>query len=123
MGVIARMPNSILIAVVIVLSVVGAFSLGNNMYDVYTMLAFGLIGYLMRKANFSPAPMVLGLILGPMAEQGFRHSVTLADGPVILHILGSAISLTLFVLILLSVASAAYLELRRKKAAAPMDAD
>ncbi|MFN3659402.1 MAG: tripartite tricarboxylate transporter permease [Pseudolabrys sp.] len=123
MGVIARLPNSILIAVVIVLSVVGAFSLGNNMYDVYTMLAFGLLGYLMRKANFSPAPMVLGLILGPMAEQGFRQSVILADGPVLLHILGSPISLTLFALTLLSLASAGYLELRRKKPAPAMDAD
>ena len=117
LGVVARLPNSILIVVVIVLSVVGSFSLGNNMYDVYTMLAFGILGYLMRKGGFAPAPMVLGLILGPLAEQGFRQSVILADGPVLLHILGSPISLTLFALTLLSVASAAYLERGRIKAA------
>jgi putative tricarboxylic transport membrane protein len=117
MGFIARMPNSILIVAVVVLSVIGSFSLGNNMYDVYTMLAFGLLGYLMRKASFSPAPMVLGLILGPMAEQGFRQSVILADGPVVLHILGSTISLVLGALTLLSVVSAAYLEVNRIKAA------
>jgi hypothetical protein len=51
-----------------------------------------------------------------MAEQGFRQSVVLADGPVVLHILGSAISISLFVLTLLSVASAAYLEMSRIKA-------
>ncbi|MDP2410407.1 MAG: tripartite tricarboxylate transporter permease [Pseudolabrys sp.] len=117
MGVVARLPNSILIAVVVVLSVVGAFSLGNNMYDVYTMMAFGLLGYLMRKGNFSPAPMVLGMILGPMAEQGFRQSVILADGPVVLHLLGSPISITLAALSLLSIVSAGYLEFKRTKAA------
>jgi putative tricarboxylic transport membrane protein len=116
MGVIARLPNSILIVVVIVLSVVGSFSLGNNMYDVYTMMAFGILGYLMRKSGFAPAPMVLGLILGPMCEQGFRQSVVLADGPVILHILGSPISIVLFMLTVLSIASAAYLELRHNRA-------
>lgn len=113
MSVVARLPNSILIAVVIVLSVVGSFSLANNMYDVYTMLAFGVLGYLMRKSGFSPAPMVLGLILGPLCEQGFRQSVVLADGPVVLHILGSPISLALFALTMLSIASAAYIELGR----------
>jgi len=123
MGIIARMPNSILIAVVLVLSVVGSYSLGNNMYDVYTMLAFGLLGYLMRKSSFSPAPMVLGLILGPMAEQGFRQSVVLADGPVVLHILGSPISFVLFLLTALSIVSAAYLELKRKQAAPDLASD
>jgi len=123
MGVIARLPNSILIAVVIVLSVVGSYSLGNNMYDVYTMLAFGMLGYLMRKSSFSPAPMVLGLILGPMAEQGFRQSVILADGPVALHILGSPISFVLFLLTALSIVSAAYLELKRKQAAPDLASD
>ena len=123
MGIIARMPNSILIAVVLVLSVVGSYSLGNNMYDVYTMLAFGMLGYLMRKSSFSPAPMVLGLILGPMAEQGFRQSVILADGPVALHILGSPISFVLFLLTALSIVSAAYLELKRKQAAPDLASD
>jgi len=93
------------------------------MYDVYTMLAFGMLGYLMRKSSFSPAPMVLGLILGPMAEQGFRQSVILADGPVALHILGSPISFVLFLLTALSIVSAAYLELKRKQAAPDLASD
>ncbi|MGE0566241.1 MAG: tripartite tricarboxylate transporter permease, partial [Pseudolabrys sp.] len=113
MGIVARLPNSILITVVIILSVVGSYSLGNNTYDVYTMLTFGLLGYLMRKSGFAPAPMVLGLILGPLCEQGFRQSVILADGPVLLHILSSPISLVLFALTAISIVSAAYLERRR----------
>ena len=80
-------------------------------------LAFGLLGYLMRKSGFAPAPMVLGLILGPICEQGFRQSVVLAEGPVILHILGSPISLVLAALTLISIASAVYLELARIRTA------
>lgn len=110
---VARLPNAALIPSIFILSIVGAFSLGNNVADIYTMMAFGLLGYLMRKSGFHPAPMILGLILGPIAETGFRQSLTLADGPVVLYILRSPISLTLLVLTLLSIGTAAYGEVRR----------
>ncbi|MDX1605562.1 MAG: tripartite tricarboxylate transporter permease [Candidatus Competibacterales bacterium] len=110
---VTRLPNFVLVPVIIVLSVVGSYSLGNNFFDVYTMLAFGIVGYFMRKAGFHPAPMILGLILGPIAETGFRQSMTLADGPVIGYLLRSPISLTLFALTLISVVTAAWLEYRR----------
>jgi putative tricarboxylic transport membrane protein len=115
MGVIARLPNTILIIAVIVLSIVGSYSLGNNIYDVYTMMAFGILGYLMRKSGFSAAPMVLGMILGPLAEQGFRQAVQLADGSVLLHMLSNPISWVLVSLIVLSIGSAAWLEFSRSK--------
>lgn len=109
----ARMPNSLLIPGIIAFSVVGSYSLGNNIFDVYTMLAFGLFGYLMRKAGFHPAPLILGLILGPIAETGFRQSMILADGPLIAYILRSPISLVLLLLTVASIVSAAWLEYRR----------
>ena len=98
---------------IIALSTVGAFSLGNDMFNVYTMFFFGLLGYLMRKSGFPPAPLILGLILGPIAETGFRQSLILADGPVVLYILSSPISLILFAATLLSVISAVWMEYRR----------
>jgi putative tricarboxylic transport membrane protein len=113
MGRITRLPNYVLIPAIVILSVVGAYSLGNNVFDIFTMLAFGIIGYLMRKAGFPAAPLILGLILGPIAETGFRQSMILAEGPLIWHILGSPISLVLFALTLLSITSAAYIEYRR----------
>jgi len=110
---ITRLPNYILIPMIIALSTVGAFSLGNDMFNVYTMFFFGLLGYLMRKSGFPPAPLILGLILGPIAETGFRQSLILADGPVVLYILSSPISLILFAATLLSVISAVWMEYRR----------
>ncbi|MDZ7748750.1 MAG: tripartite tricarboxylate transporter permease [Halofilum sp. (in: g-proteobacteria)] len=113
---VTRLPNYALIPMIVVLSVVGSYSLGNNFFDVYTMLVFGIIGYFMRKVGFHPAPLILGLILGPIAEKGFRQSSTLADDSVILFILGSPIALTLLVLTALSIVTAVIVESRRMRA-------
>lgn len=107
-----RLPNAALIATIFTLSIVGTYSLGNDFADVVTMMAFGLIGYLMRKTGFHPAPLILGLILGPIAETGFRQSVTLADGSLMGYILRSPISVVLAVLILMSVGTAAHFDYR-----------
>jgi putative tricarboxylic transport membrane protein len=121
---ITRLSNYVLIPMIIALSVVGAYSLGNNFFDVYTMLGFGILGYFMRKIGFPPAPLILGLILGPIAETGFRQSVILAKGSVVGHILSSPISLVLFAATLLSIVSAAWLEYRKLRALrGPADAD
>jgi putative tricarboxylic transport membrane protein len=113
---VVRLPNAVIIPSIFILSIVGSYSLGNNFVDIYTMMAFGLLGYVMRKSGFHPAPMILGLILGQTAETGFRQSVTLANGPIVAYILGSPISLILAVLTLLSMGTAAYLESRRTRA-------
>jgi len=113
---VARLPHAAIIPAIFILSIAGSYSLGNNFFDVYTMMAFGVLGYLMRKSGFHPAPMILGLILGPIAETGFRQSVTLANGPVAAYILSSPISLVLAALTLLSVGTAAYLESRGTRA-------
>ncbi len=112
MAQVTRLPNSALIPIIFVLSIVGSYSLGKNMFDVYTMMAFGLLGYFMRKVGFHPAPMILGMILGAIAETGFRQSVVLANKPVIAYILSSPISLVFVVLTLISIGTAIWLELR-----------
>ena len=78
------------------------------------MIIFGLFGYLMRKLNYPPAPLILGLILGPIAETGFRQSQILATDGVLLYILNNNISLILFLLTIISILSAIYLELTKK---------
>lgn len=113
MALVATVPQTFIVPVILVLSIVGSYSLGNNIFDVYTMLIFGLLGYLMRKTGFGPAPLILGLILGPIAETGFRQSLVLAPGNVFLYILERPISLVLFGLTILSVASAIRMEWRQ----------
>lgn len=114
MAMITRLPNSVLIPIILMLSVVGAYSLGNNMVDVYTMLGAGVVGYLMRKAGFSPAPLILGLILGPIAETGFRQSLTLSGGEIVPYILSQPIATVLAALTVISLISAVILERRKR---------
>ena len=70
-----RTPTAVLAALIIVLSVVGAFGLRNNIFDVYVCLAFGVLGWGMKRIGFPSAPLVLGVILGPLAERYFLTSL------------------------------------------------
>ena len=64
---VVKVPNNILGPVVVVLSVIGSFAIRNSISDVIIMLAFGVIGYVMEKYGYPTAPVVLTLILGPLA--------------------------------------------------------
>lgn len=74
-----RIPYSILMPLIIVFCVTGAYSLKNSLFDVGTMLAFGVAGYFMKKLGYSPAALVLALVLGPLAERALRQSLILSD--------------------------------------------
>lgn len=102
---VASAPENILAPTIVVLCVVGSFAINNNIFDVWVMLAFGLAGYFLRKTGFPPAPVVLGLILGSIAENGLRQSLGMAQGDVIAYYLSRPISVVLMVLILLSLFS------------------
>lgn len=74
-----RIPYSILMPLIIVFCVTGAYSLKNSLFDVGTMLVFGVAGYFMKKLGYSPAALVLALVLGPLAERALRQSLILSD--------------------------------------------
>jgi putative tricarboxylic transport membrane protein len=61
--------------VIMVLCVVGSFALGNSLFDVLVAVIFGVIGYFMHKYGYPGAPLVLGLILGPMAEDNLNRAM------------------------------------------------
>ena len=58
----------------------GVYCSSNNVFDVYVMIAFGVIGYFMRKLGYEPAPLVLAFVLGPMLENNLRKSLILSQG-------------------------------------------
>lgn len=102
---VASAPQNILAPIIVVLCIVGSYAIANNIVDVWVMVAFGLAGYLLRKTGFPPAPIVLGIILGAIAENGLRQSFTLAQGDVLAYYLSRPISVILIILILLSLFS------------------
>ncbi len=79
---VATVPNSLLIPAISVLSVVGSYAINNSLFDVWLMLAFGVGGYFLHRAGFSLGAVVLGLILGPIAEMGFGQSLIMSQGSV-----------------------------------------
>ncbi len=74
-----RVPYSILMPLIIVFCVTGAYSLKNSVWDVGQMLVFGVLGYAMKKLGYSPAALVLALVLGPLAERALRQSLIISD--------------------------------------------
>ncbi|KJS01978.1 MAG: hypothetical protein VR68_04055 [Peptococcaceae bacterium BRH_c4a] len=114
---IAKLTNiniGILAPVIVTLTVIGSYALGNNIYDVWTMVAFGILGYFMKNHGYHPAALVLGLILGPMAEKGFRQSLVLSNGNLLEYFFTRPISVTLIVLIVLTMVGPLLMEKRRQ---------
>ena len=74
-----RIPYSILLPLIVVFCFTGAYSLKNNVWDVGMMLVFGVVGYFMKKLGYSPAALVLALVLGPLAERALRQSLIISD--------------------------------------------
>jgi putative tricarboxylic transport membrane protein len=72
---VVEVKKGILNPVIIVLSVIGTYAINNSMTDVYWMLGFGLFGYLLKMYRFQVAPIVLGVILGPLMDLSYRRAV------------------------------------------------
>ena len=78
-----RMPFAILCAMVLVLCIVGGYAPSQKMHDVWLIAGFGVAGYLLRKADYPLAPLVLALVLGPLMEKSFRQTMIAEQGNVL----------------------------------------
>lgn len=87
------------------MTVIGTYAIRNSVSDVIIMLTLGILGWLLNRYGFRPSPIVLGLILGPIAEQGFVQGFLMgrASGSYGMTFFGGPISLTIITLSLLSV--------------------
>lgn len=74
-----KVPKHILLPIILVLCVVGAFGLSSRVFDVWTILIFGVVGYAFIKFKIPQAPFIIGFILGPMAETNLRRGLMLSD--------------------------------------------
>ena len=75
-----RVPYPLLAPLILVFVLIGAYSVNNSAFDVGITIAFGFFGYLMRKFDFEPAPLVLAMILGPQLEASLRRSLIYSHG-------------------------------------------
>jgi TctA family transporter len=79
-GWILRLPRSVVMTAVVVFSVVGAYSLRNDLFDVWVMAAAGVLGFFLEAWRVPLAPLILGLILGPMVEENLRTGLIKSSG-------------------------------------------
>jgi len=77
---ILRVPYTILMCFIVIFAAVGAFTVNNNFFDVWMMLGFGILGYIMKKLNYPIVPLVLALVLGNLAENSLRQALTISGG-------------------------------------------
>jgi len=73
-------PYTILFPAILVFCSIGVFSVNSNVFDLYTVAFFGLVGYVLIKLGCEPAPLLLGFVLGPMLEENLRRAMTISRG-------------------------------------------
>ena len=98
-----KIPYAYLFSSIILFCLVGSYTINNSLTDMYIMIFFGIVGYLMNKFDYEPVPLILALVLGPMMENAFRRSMILSDGSFLIFftrpISGILLTLVLFMLI------------------------
>ena len=78
-----KVPYRILMPLILLFCLIGAYSLNNNPVEVLIMIIFGVVGYILRKFEYEEAPLVLAFILGPMIETNFRQSMIISSGQLV----------------------------------------
>jgi TctA family transporter len=109
-----RVPYRILFPAILVFCTIGVYSLNYNVFDIFMTAAFGLIGYIWAKLKCEGAPLLLGLVLGPMMEENFRRALLLARGDYTTFVT-RPLSLSLLVVSMILVAIVALPSVKKKR--------
>jgi putative tricarboxylic transport membrane protein len=112
--------KSILLPAIFVLSIVGAYSMRNSMFDIWVALFFGVLGYFLQRYRFPVSPILLALILGPMAESNLRRAFIIADDSMI-SVLTRPITATLLTLGIIALVTAVFRQRKLDKNLAIID--
>jgi putative tricarboxylic transport membrane protein len=77
---ILKVPYKILFPLILLFCLIGVYSVSNTVFDIYIMIIFGILGYLMKKFDYEGAPLVLAFVLGPLLENNLRKSLIMSQG-------------------------------------------
>jgi putative tricarboxylic transport membrane protein len=75
-----KVPYKILFPLILLFCLIGVYSVSNAVFDIYIMIVFGIVGYLMKKFDYEGAPLVLAFVLGPLMENNLRKSLIMSQG-------------------------------------------
>jgi putative tricarboxylic transport membrane protein len=96
-----KVPYWILFPLILLFCLIGAYGVNGSTFDIYPMVLFGVVGYLMRKFGYEGAPLILGFVLGPLLENALRQSLLKSEGSFIIFINRPISAVTLGVAFLL----------------------
>ena len=113
---VSNVPTSILMPCVVVFSVFGSFAVNNNMTNVWVMFVFGIVGYFLRKYGVPTAPIVLALILGPMADANLYSLMSMTSKNPVVYILSRPLCQVITVMILLALFAPVFSMVMAKRA-------
>ncbi len=99
-----RIPPAIFMPVIGLLCIIGSYALGMNIFNLYLMLPVGIVAYFLTEMGYPIAPLVIGVILGPMADENLRRALMVSQGS-FMPIFQRPVALTIFVIICLTLAS------------------
>ncbi|HEY3147941.1 MAG TPA: tripartite tricarboxylate transporter permease, partial [Dongiaceae bacterium] len=109
-------PMPLLYAGILVFATLGVYSLNQSVFDLVLLFIVGVAGYLMRRFDFPVAPCIIGMILGPLAEENFRRALGITRGDYSIFVT-SPISATLLLIALLIIVAPSLLRLRQRRLA------
>ena len=110
-----KVPYHVLFPIIMAFCSIGVYSVNSNVYDLYAVAGFGLMGYAMIKLRCEPAPLLLGFVLGPMLEENLRRAMILSRGDP-MTFLNRPISLTLLLMTVAVLAIVLMPQVRNKRA-------
>ena len=108
---ITLIPRSILWPSVLVFAIIGSYAAASSFFDVWVMAISGIVGYFMLRFGFGPAPLIMGLVLGPIVEENFSKAMIVHDNSV-LSMMERPLVLLFFALTLLSLAGPVFTAIR-----------
>jgi putative tricarboxylic transport membrane protein len=75
-----KVPYRILFPLILMFCLIGIYSLNNSIFEIYLMGGFGILGYIFKKLDFEPAPLIWAVVLGPMLEDTLKHTLLISGG-------------------------------------------
>jgi putative tricarboxylic transport membrane protein len=112
---ILKIPRQLLLPLIVLMCLVGVYSVNSSFVDLYVLALFGVAGFVLRTLGYEPAPLVLALVIGPMMETAMRESLIMYRGDVSRMIL-RPIAGTIYVAALAALVAPALLKLIRPRA-------
>jgi len=117
---ILRISQRLLFPMISVLCVIGVYALSNNLFDVQVGLAFGVIGYILNKFDYPPSPLILGVVLGPIAEENLNRALVNSNNNIMILFqrpFSLAFLIISFIIIVVPVINVLRLSMKKAKAA------